>query len=42
VAGLLTRHGSAGASLRRLMLGVGTWAAVALTSLAVQAWTAQL
>jgi len=32
----------AGAGLRPLMLGMGTWAAVALTSLAVQAWTAQL
>jgi uncharacterized integral membrane protein (TIGR00698 family) len=32
----------AGSGLRPLMLGMGTWAAVALTSLAVQAWTAQL
>ena len=32
----------AGAGLRPLLLGMGTWAAVALTSLAVQAWTSQL
>ena len=32
----------AGAGPRPLLLGMGTWAAVALTSLAVQAWTAQL
>ncbi len=32
----------AGSGLRPLMLGMGTWAAVALTSLAVQFWTAQL
>ncbi len=32
----------AGAGHRPLLLGMGTWAAVALTSLAVQAWTAQL
>jgi uncharacterized integral membrane protein (TIGR00698 family) len=32
----------AGAGLRPLLLGMGTWAAVALTSLAVQTWTAQL
>jgi uncharacterized integral membrane protein (TIGR00698 family) len=31
-----------GAGLRPLLLGMGTWAAVALTSLAVQFWTAQL
>lgn len=30
------------AGLRPLLLGFGTWAAVALTSLAVQSWTAQL
>jgi uncharacterized integral membrane protein (TIGR00698 family) len=32
----------AGAGHKPLLLGMGTWAAVALTSLAVQAWTAQL
>jgi uncharacterized integral membrane protein (TIGR00698 family) len=32
----------AGSGLRPLMLGMGTWAAVALTSLAVQMWTSQL
>ena len=32
----------AGAGVKPLLLGMGTWAAVALTSLAVQAWTAQL
>jgi uncharacterized integral membrane protein (TIGR00698 family) len=32
----------AGAGLRPLLLGMGTWAAVAITSLAVQMWTAQL
>jgi uncharacterized integral membrane protein (TIGR00698 family) len=32
----------AGSGLRPLMLGMGTWAAVAITSLAVQFWTTQL
>lgn len=32
----------AGAGFRPLMLGCGTWAVVALSSLLVQAWTAQL
>lgn len=32
----------AGAGIRPLMLGLGTWAAVALTSLVIQAWTASL
>jgi uncharacterized integral membrane protein (TIGR00698 family) len=32
----------AGAGLGPLLLGLGTWAVVALSSLAVQAWTAQL
>lgn len=32
----------AGAGVRPLILGLGTWAAVALTSLIIQAWTASL
>jgi uncharacterized membrane protein YadS len=32
----------AGAGLRPAIIGFGAWAAVALTSLAVQGWTAQL
>jgi uncharacterized integral membrane protein (TIGR00698 family) len=32
----------AGAGLRPLLLGMGTWAAVAITSLGVQFWTSQL
>jgi uncharacterized membrane protein YadS len=32
----------AGAGLPPLLLGLGTWAVVALASLAVQGWTAQL
>jgi uncharacterized membrane protein YadS len=32
----------AGAGVRPLLLGMGTWAAVAITSLLVQTWTSQL